>query len=238
VALTGIAVAMMAGGCVTASPEATIPASVEPLASTTPGSSLLAGSLDAGTHILRAEPPGSDPILVTVTVPESWAGLEGWILTGHGGISERTGVSIQFWGAPDFTYTDACHWSTTQFAVEPTVDFMTSALAAQQPRDASPPAEITHGGRRAVEVQLSVPDDIEFSTCDEHDGTSYFQSWHYGSGQEARYHQGPGQRDLVRLVDVDGELVIIDATFWPEVPEATHAEMMAVLDSIELAWPE
>ena len=178
-----------------------------------------------------------DPILLTVTVPESWSGRDGWVLTTDGGIDQPGGVAIQFWGAPDYTYSDACHWSTTQFAVEPSVDFMAEALAAQVPRNASTPREFTQGAARAVEIQLSVPNDIVLSQCDKYKGSGYFQSWHYGTGEGARYHQGPGQQDLIRLVDVDGRLVIIDTATWPQLPDDTRVEMTAVLDSISFELP-
>jgi hypothetical protein len=197
----------------------------------------MAGPLEAGTHVLIAESSALDPILVRVQLPDHWAGSDGFVLITGGGISSRQGAAIQFWGAPDYTYTDACHWSTTQFPVEKTVDFMASALAAQQPRHASTPREISVGDRRAIEIQLSVPDDVVPSTCDLYEGDGFFQSWHYGSGESARYHQGPGQQDLIRLVDVDGRLVIIDAATWPELPDGTRAELMAVLDSLSIDLP-
>ena len=197
-----------------------------------------AGPIDAGTHTFRMTPAGSDgPILLTVTVPASWSSRDGWVLTRAGGIGQPGGVAIQFWGAPDYTYRDACHWSATQFAVEPTVDFMAEALAAQVPRDASTPREITQGAARAVEIQLSVPNDIALSQCDKYEGGGYFQSWHYGTGESARYHQGPGQQDLVRLVDIDGRLVIIDTATWPQLLDETRVEMTAVLDSISFELP-
>jgi hypothetical protein len=230
----GCAVALVAllGACATGSPPAAEP-SVGSAYERIPKS----GPLEAGTHILVAESPALDPILVTVQLPDHWAGRDGWVLTTGGGVDDEEGAAIQFWGAPDYTYRDACHWSTTQFPVEKTVDFMASALAAQQPRNASTPREISVGGRRAIEIQLSVPDDIVLSTCDQYKGDGAFQSWHYGSGQSGRYHQGPGQRDLIRLIDVDGRVVIIDAATWPQLPEETRAEMLAVLDSISIDLP-
>jgi hypothetical protein len=197
----------------------------------------MAGALEAGTHVLIAESSALDPILVEVQLPDHWAGSDGFVLTTDGGIASRQGAAIQFWGAPDYTYTDACHWSTTQFPVEKTVDFLASALAAQQPRNASTPREISVGDHRAIEIQLSVPDDIVLSACDQYEGDGFFQSWHYGSGESARYHQGPGQQDLIRLVDVDGRLVIIDAATWPQLPDETRAELMAVLDSLSIDLP-
>jgi hypothetical protein len=105
--------------------------------------------------------------------------------------------------------------------------------------NASTPRELTVGQHRVIELQLSVPDDLDLTTCDPYNGTPYFQSWASADGATARYHQGPGQRDLVRLVDVDGELLIVDAMTWPELPPSEHDELQALLDSMsfELAQP-
>ena len=70
------------------------------------------------------------------------------------------------------------------------------------------------------------------ATCDVFEGTRYFQSWASADGSTARYHQGPGQRDLVRLVDVDGDLFIIDAATWPELPPTERDELQTLLDSM------
>ena len=73
---------------------------------------------------------------------------------------------------------------------------------------------------------------VSVDTCDLYQGDPYFQSWASADGATARYHQGPGQRDLVRLVDIDGQLLIIDAATWPELPSAEHDEALALLDSM------
>ncbi len=82
-----------------------------------------------------------------------------------------------------------------------------------------------------MELELTVPDDIDFATCDTDHGDPYFLSWAYGPA-DGRYQQGPGQRDLIRIIDVDGVLLLIDATYWPELPADTYAEMLDVLDSM------
>jgi hypothetical protein len=129
-------------------------------------------------------------------------------------------------------YRDPCHWADSVINVDPSVDFMAEALAAQAMRNASTPRARNVGGHRTVEIQLSVPADIDISKCDLYKGKPYFQSWASADGSTARYHQGPGQQDLVRLVDVDGELLIVDVATWPELPPDEHDEIASVLDSM------
>jgi len=185
-----------------------------------------------GTYQLLLRGIGAPRLVMTATLPEGWTGAEGWVLRKNGGVDNREGIAITFWAPPDFVYGDACHWSDSAIEAEPTVDFMAEALARQAMRSASTPRELAVGGHRVVELQLSVPDDLEMSTCDEFEGGPAFESWSSADGHVARYHQGAGQIDLVRLVDVDGELLIIDVATWPELPAGEHDEIMSLLDSM------
>ncbi len=205
-----------------------------PLSTTVTGPPLLLGDLAAGTatYELRLPEPGSERLTMTATLPAGWTGVDGWVLRKNGGVDNREGVAITFWSAPHYVYGDACQWADSAIEAEPTVDFMADALAAQARRDASTPRELTVGKHRVIELQLSVPDDLDLATCDLYQGTPYFQSWASADGSTARYHQGPGQRDLVRLVDVDGELLIVDVMTWPELPSSERDELGALLDSM------
>lgn len=200
----------------------------------------LEGDLPSGTATYELRLPDLDarPFAMTVTLPDGWSAADGWVLRKNGGVERRDGIAITFWAAPAFVYRDPCRWAETAVDVEPTVDFMTDALVAQAMRDASSPRELAVGAHRVVEIQLSVPDDIDVSACDEYEGTPYFQSWASADGSTARYHQGPGQRDLVRLVDVDGMLLIVDVATWPELTAAAHDEIASILDSMTFTTPD
>lgn len=108
-----------------------------------------------------------------------------------------------------------------------------AALAAQPMRNATIPVDRPAGSYSrpdafaGMAVQLTVPDDLDIAECD--DGTFY--SW------SGRYHQGPGQHDLVWAIDVEGEQLIIDAGSFPATSDADRAEMAAVLDSITIISP-
>ena len=72
---------------------------------------------------------------MTATLPGGWTGVDGWILRKNGGVDNREGVAITFWGPPHYVYGDACQWADSAIEAEPTVDFMADALAAQAMRD-------------------------------------------------------------------------------------------------------
>lgn len=47
-----------------------------------------------------------------------------------------------------------------------------------------------------------------------------------------RYQQAPGQSDRLWILDVNGERLLIDASYGPHVTAADRAELAAVVDSI------
>ena len=231
-AATAAVLIMAACGGDAAAPDAATDPTPESTTAAAPD--VLIGDLPAGTATYEVQLPDVRPerFVMTVTLPEGWTGVDGWVLHKNGGVEDRQGVAITIWGAPSFVYGDPCRWSDSAIEVEPTVNFMAQALATQQSRDASTPRELSVGGHRAVEVELTVPVDADISMCDSYEGEPSFQSWASADGSTARYHQGPGQRDRVRLIDVDGELVIVDVATWPELPADEHDEILSVLDSM------
>lgn len=227
----GAAMALMFGACsgdTSSSPDATsttvIAAEIAPLE----------GELSTGTETYEVRLPDRDSprFAVTVSLPAGWSGSDGFVFRRNGGVDNREGVAVALWGAPSFVYGDPCRWADSAIEAEPTVDFMAEALAAQATRDASTPSEFVAGDHRGLELELSVPDDVDIAQCDVYDGKPYFQSWSSADGETARYHQGPGQQDRIRLVDIDGELLIVDAATWPELPADLEAELLTVLDSM------
>jgi hypothetical protein len=87
-------------------------------------------------------------------------------------------------------------------------------------------------------IELAVPDDIDFAGCD----SGEYRSW--GPEDKARSHQGPGQRDLVWIVDVSGngvfavddfssrQRLIVDAAVLRGMPVDVLTEIQGILDSI------
>ena len=82
-------------------------------------------------------------------------------------------------------------------------------------------------GWQGTSIQLTVPDHINFADCDK----GQYRSW--GPDNEARSHQGPGQRDLVWAVDLGPyDRLIIDAAWFPGTPTEIKSEIEAILRSI------
>ena len=83
---------------------------------------------------------------------------------------------------------------------------------------------MTVGGHDGKRVQLTVPDDVSFSDCQEGE----FRS------MDGRYYQAPGQVDDIRIVDVDGKRIYLFATYQPGTPADTPTEIDQIVDSMEI----
>jgi hypothetical protein len=172
------------------------------------------------------------PLAVTVSVQAAdWYGV-----SGGGTLLKRDSAEppdgagfIVFTGNLE-VYGDPCAWATSRPdpPTGPTVDDLVAALSLQPGRDATAPTDITVDGYSGKAIELTVPADIAFATCD----LGEFRSWQYPDGSP-RWHQGPGQHDLLWILDVKGLRVVIDAGFYEGTSPADRAEQQAILDSIQ-----
>jgi hypothetical protein len=180
------------------------------------------GELAAGRYFV--DNPAVTPVRFTLEVPAGWETIEGGFL---GKIADRTFyVSVSSW-IVDNAYVDPCQWVGSEIdpPIGPTVDDLANALADQVGRNGSEPTDVTLGGYEGKKVELSVPADFQTESCDNGD----FRTWRGGG-----YNYGPGQRDTVYIVDVQGERLVIHTTYLPSASEQDLAELGAVVDSIRI----
>ena len=131
-------------------------------------------------------------------------------------------------------YTGGCHWRNTALdpPVGPTVDDLATALNAQAGPGASPPTDVDVGGHLGKKVELSIPANLDVSTCDS-DGTfPIFGRWNAGSNGAAPWTYGNGQHNTVYIVDVDGSRQVIDTMYLPGTSAAERAEIDQIVASI------
>ena len=191
---------------------------------------LVAGSeaLPAGTYRFDLEalaPTEGQVPGFTVTIPDGWGNLDGWgIITGNGQ-RER---GLTFWDV-DEVYKRPCSGGTL-IQPGPTVADLARALGEQPMRDATDPVDIVVDGFKGVQLEWSVPAHFDFSKCD--DGR--FDSWtaNGGSWNAGRYQQGPGQVDRLWILDVEGERLVVDASFMPSTTPKDREELWRVTESI------
>jgi hypothetical protein len=132
-------------------------------------------------------------------------------------------------------YTGGCHWRGTERipTVGPTVDDLATALQALAGPGASPPTAVTVGGYSGKKVELSIPEDLDVTTCDSDGDYPIFGRFvtdaGYGAGP---YTHGKGQHNTIFIVDVDGTRQVIDAMYLPGTSAADRAEQDQIVASI------
>ena len=159
-----------------------------------------------------------------MSVPDGWQGLAGFAVV-------KNDVSLGFW-IVDNLYIDPCHASLGLLDPPPgpTVHDLATALALQPHRNGTDPTPIEVDGYAGESVTIEVPVDADLEACDDNEFGSWSSEVH-----GARGHATPGERDEIRIVDVDGVRLVIDASTFPDSSESDVAELRSVIDSIQLA---
>jgi len=135
--------------------------------------------------------------------------------------------------------TDPCRWSSTMTTPGPTVDDLVKALVAQRTRNALAPAEATLGGYKGVYLEWSVPPDmVDGENCDKWPDNGYrdFVSF-LGVGGSERYQQLAKQIDRLWVLDVNGQRLVVDATYSPDATDAHKTELGQVAESLRFDEP-
>jgi hypothetical protein len=146
------------------------------------------------------------------------------------------GVSVwDVWRVPR----DPCHWKDTLADPGRSVDDLVHALTRQRTREATEPVDVSLGGYEGTYLEWSGPEDAvvtgdaEFQGCDVEpsSGLRDFVSW-FDTQTSDRYQQVAGQVDHLWILDVDGQRLVVDATYSPDVGQADRDELRQVVESI------
>jgi D-alanyl-D-alanine carboxypeptidase len=208
------------------------------LPATTPFPLPAAADLAPGTYFFPHRSI-SDYQRIIFTLPAGWSTSDGFVYKHLGQSNE---MAFSAW-VPDQVYADPCHWqgsvlgpldlaihydgTTGEYLLTPA----DGGLANQAFRGSLPLAltQVMLGGERALRIDLSVPADLDISSCD----NGEFRSWTDSSAVGgANSHHASGQLDAVYEVDLDRKALVIDASHMPETSDADLAELEAILASI------
>lgn len=211
------------GGSVSPSPSPT----TTPVPSV--AASPAAGGLPEGPFALEDQ-----GVAMTVTIPAS-----GWTFASQftalikgSDVANVPESAVLLWSFPAgtgfYVYGNPCQMTSTKpDTAVTTVDDFAAALSSQASRDASEPVDVMVGGHAGKSIILHVPDDAVFAECE----VGQFASYGTETDGLARYHQGPGQIDEIWILDVDGAILVIDATYRPDTSAGLIAEMRAIVES-------
>jgi hypothetical protein len=187
-----------------------------------------------GTYHVSAEQTLTVP--ATITITEGWNGC-GLLTKDWGPVGGPS--LIGFWNVEN-VYTNPCHWDGALMdpPVGQTAAEFGVALVDQELTEATAPSPATLGGQPATYVRLSVPEDVDVSSCDrveiaefrffkgpgeERTGSSV---WWLGAGDAA------GLIGEVWATDLDGVRVVVNAAYFSDAAQAEVDEIHAIIESI------
>jgi hypothetical protein len=258
-----IAAALLASAC-SASPTATlgptaraVPSFTTPASSPSPAPSASPSStptpaaacgsditpVDAGSHTAYVMGTGGYPSY-TVTVLGGWYDHAGLFVIKYPSAVCVPGpvLGVSVWDVGQ-VFRDPCHWQSTGFDPGPSVADLVTALVAQPMRNATKPADVTLAGYSGQYLELSVPADLKSSTwtnfdaCDvDSDGYRDYNAW-LGNGMGNRHAQVPGQVDRLWVLDVNGQRLVVVATYSPDTKKADRDELGHVVESLRFDVP-
>lgn len=154
----------------------------------------------------------------------------------HVSVSITTVTNLVRHGCRDHSWADP--------PVGPSVDDLATALADLPPfRVTSPPKDVTTYGYSGKHLELTVPDlpvegdpgdDRRFTGCVDGNLKSWVGAIDTEPGDAYYGYTGPGFREELWILNVDGTRLVIAAERSPGSPRKDVAEMRTVLDSIRI----
>ena len=167
---------------------------------------------------------------ITIDVPDGYVGLqegqEGWAAVKP----EAHQIGVSAWVVGD-VYADPCKWSGTQLdrSAISSADGLAAALAGQEGLRVSTPTDARIDGFSGTYMERTVPVRTNLGRCDQ----AQFRVWLDTGGGE-RYLGGPGQVDLLWILDVDGVPLVIDASLTAGATAQDRAELLQMAESIRI----
>jgi hypothetical protein len=208
--------------------NAGVGAPAAPTPSPTPAPTLPAGQIPSGTY--RAG-------FLTYALPAGWTAgdASGSVTVFKPNANPPKGMAVDQWQGIATVYSDPCRWQTTGASVGPTVDALVAALVAQKRGSTATPVAVTIDSFSGKQIDLMVPLGVTTAAIAACDGGQY-KSWTDSTGGD-RYNQGPGQHDLLDVLDVNGQTLEILRAFYPANTAADLAELQAIVDSVKITPP-
>jgi hypothetical protein len=228
----------------TAQPTPTPSPTAQPTAAPTPRElPAEGGDLLAGTYVTRPFDTTAPELKIAFTVPANWGAATEWALV-SGRSTTPVGNAVGFLSASG-VYSDPCRWDTEEtglatrgdVAVGPTAADLANALADQSAYTSTTPVDTTLAGFPGKSMDLVLPSDVDFSSCDVHSGetSGVYLIWSTPeAGLDNLFAQGPGEHRRLWILDVEGKRIIIFHIFDEGETDANMAEAQAVVDSIEI----
>jgi len=219
----------------TATPAST-PAATATLAPTpTPNATLRAGDVEIGPGTYDAQFEG---YRYTLTVPDTdftdfGPGFAGWgshrntdylAITWDGLGDVPNFAAMVIYGDIRTLYLEPCHWAGSAFTPGPTVDDLATALAALDGFESTQPTDVTVAGYHGKRMQMSSPADVNVGLCHGFEYRAF----------EGTFLGNEGVTIEVRILDLDGNRVMLATHVQVGTPAEAVAELNRMLDSLRI----
>jgi hypothetical protein len=201
-----------------------------PVPSPTPSPIVLpaSGALEPGTYTIDDRGITQATHFI-VTVPAGWASGDPFIVKEGGKPGE---VGLTTW-VVSHVHSDSCqHTTDTLVDVGTSPDKLVNTLMALKNRVVSQPTDVTIGGFPAKRLELSVPADLDVSTC----VFGAIKNWPDPGPDDTGglCCGGPGFVDVVYVVDINGKALAVVARHLPGSSAQDLAELQGIVDSIHI----
>ena len=184
--------------------------------------------LPAGRYGMTANGYPDMPYAV-VEVPQGFSNLDGWTLFKEG-LDEEAGefIGMGYWTISK-VFLDPCGVDSVE--VDNSVEEVAGALQDQKRSHVTAPVPVTIDGYQGLYLELQMPEDIDLDEC------GYYDVWDSDPGG-GRSMQLPGQLDRNWILDVEGDVMVLQITASPGVPKPARAQLTGMVESVDFVrWP-
>ena len=168
----------------------------------------------------------------------------GWTSNGHFITTTGPGApGLSVWDVGKVPR-DPCRWKQQLRDPGPTTTDLIDALKAQKYRNATAPTTATLAGYTGKYLETSVPSDwvvtgnADFKGCDDPgNGHTDFVNWLSNGDQAESYQQVAGQVDRLWILHVNGQRLVVDASYRPDTTAAARTELGQIVQTLKFAKP-
>lgn len=248
--LSSLLVGLLVAGCATGAPASTTtPTASHGLATDAPSTSApdatpgpVTDTLTGGRYAFY--PTLDDPsFTIVATGPDGWVGYPDWALDGPRPLraDAPNGIGISFFWA-NGVYSDPCHWDAQgtmdagqpgDVGLGPTVDDLVAALRANTFYTSSEPTPVTIDGYAGQELELQLPEEPDYATCDKDDPHDTGGHVFVFSGV-GLYAQGQANRWHLYILDVEGTRLIAVILSYEATSQADLDTAQNVIDTMDI----
>lgn len=174
------------------------------------------------TFTVAGDPALDGSYVITMKLLDGYEG--GDVVFGSDG-----GQGISTWAVGN-VFANPCHSIGTLLdpPIGSSVDALVAGLASQKGHAATTPTDVEVDGYAGKYIEMTVPVGIDVADCDHGE----FRTWASPEGG-TRFLEA-GQRDLLWIVNVDGDRLVIDAALGPQTTEKDRTDRIHMVRSTQI----